>query len=135
MRALAIILLVGVFLRHDTANWLADGSTFSAGAWFYVLGGAWEVMLCGLLLWAVMGYPWTIWRGISSAALLIGMSEGAQIAGCRLAIDDIKAVPIGANLCDHATGLPVGAVMMSGYLLLLCWHIGRAIRERSAGHR
>ena len=134
MRALAIVLLLGVFVRHDTANWLADESRFSAAAWFYMLGGAWEVMLCGLLLWAVMGYPSSLWRNLAAAALMIGISEGAQIAGCRLAVDNIVAIPPGINMCDYVVGMPVGAVMTSLYLLLICWQIGRAFRDRPARH-
>ena len=135
MKAFAVALLVGVFLRHGSANWLSDGSSLSAAAWFYILGGAWEFTLCALLLWVVMGYRWTIWRGLCTAALVIGMLEAAQVSVCRLAISDIRAVPVGVSLCDYATGMPMGAVMMSLYVLLICWHFGRAIRERSARRR
>ena len=135
MRALAIVLLVGVFARHDTANWLADGSRLSPAAWFYVLGGAWEALLCALMLWSVLGYPPALWRNLAAAALVIGISEGAQVATCRLAVEDIRAIPPGINMCDYVAGMPVGAVLTSVYLLLICWQIGRAINGRPAGHR
>lgn len=135
MRTLAIVLLVGVFARHDTANWLADGSALSPAAWFYVLGGAWEATLCALMLWQVMGYPAELWRNLAAAGLLIGISEGVQVSVCRLAVEDIRAIPPGINMCDHIAGMPVGAVMTSLYLLLICWQIGRAIRGRPARHR
>ena len=134
MSRVAVILIIGVFLRHDAANWLASGSRLSPAAWHYILGGAWEVMLCALLLWVVYGYRWSVWRGIASTALVIGMLEGMQISACRLAVDDIRAVPVGMNLCDFRLGLPVGAVMTSLYLIMLAWQVGRAIRERSARH-
>ena len=132
MKQLAIVLLLGVFIRHDTANWIAASSGMSPAAVFYILGGAWEFVLCGLLLWAVCGYYWTIWSGLASAALVIGMIEGAQVSLCRLAIQDIRSVPQGTNLCDYVTGLPVGAVLTTVYVLLICWHFGRFVRERSA---
>jgi len=130
VKALAFVLLLGVFLRHNSGNWLASVSGLSPAAMFYILGGMWEVTLCALLLWLVAAYPWSLWQGIASAGLLIGVAEGFQVFACRLAITDIKAVPRGANLCDFATGFPVGAVTTSIYLLGLCWMIGRAYRGR-----
>lgn len=132
MKALAFVLILGVFIRHDSPNWLAALSGMTPAAVFYILGGMWEVVLCTLLLWLVAGYPYTIWQAIASVALLVGISEGFQMFACRLAIVDIKAVPRGQNLCDFATGFPVGAVTTSLYLLALCWIVGRAYRGRSA---
>ena len=131
MKPLAAALLIGVFARHGAANWLAEGSSLSSAAWFYILGGVWEATLCGLILWAIMGYRWTLWRGLASAGCLIGMMEGSQLAVCRLGITDIKAVPTGVNLCDYWSGFPVGAVAFSLYLLIICWHFGRYVRERA----
>lgn len=131
MKALAFILLIGVFVRHSAHNWLlSDG--YSPAAIYYMLGGMWEATLCLVLAWVAYGYRYSIWRGILTAALFIGALEGFQTTGCRLAITDIKAVPRGANLCDYATGFPVGAVTTSVYLLGLCWMIVRAFRGRSA---
>ena len=133
MKALAFVLLLGVFIRHDSANWLASITGLTPAAMFYILGGLWEFTLCSLLLFMVLGYPYTLWRGLASAGLVIGVLEGFQIFACRLAIADIGAVPMGANLCDFSTGFPVGAVMTSLYLFMICWHFGRAYRGRSAG--
>lgn len=129
MRTLAILLLVAVFARHGLANWLAGEAGLSAAAWFYVLGGAWEAMLCGALAWAILGYRAGLWRSLGLAACAIGALEGAQMAACRLAITDIRAVPAGANLCDFATGLPVGAVAISLYLITICYAIGASLRK------
>ncbi|MFA6168947.1 MAG: hypothetical protein WC700_20140 [Gemmatimonadaceae bacterium] len=131
MRFLALILLAGAFLRHGTANWLAEGSSMSAAAWFYVLGGAWEAVLCAVILLMVYGYHRTIWRVMAATALVIGILEGAQMSVCRLAITDIRAVPAGVNLCDYATGLPVGAVMLTLYLLFICYELGRTLFLRT----
>src|SRR5258707_12817845 len=76
MKWLGPILLVGVFLRHDTAQWLPG---YNPGAWFYILGGAWEVILCSALLLTFHAIP------LLTAALWIGVFEGRQVSVCRLA--------------------------------------------------
>src|SRR5260221_9231923 len=76
MKWLGPILLVGVFLRHDTAQWLPG---YNPGAWFYILGGAWEVILCSALLLTFHAIP------LLTAALWIGILEGAHVSVCRLA--------------------------------------------------
>src|SRR5437870_2954674 len=108
MKWLGPILLVGVFLRHDTSQWLPG---YTPGAWFYVLGGLWEMILCGSLLALIGGYPLAI------AALWIGILEGAQVSTCRLLMTDITKVPRGGNLCDALTGLPIGATMTALYVI------------------
>ena len=131
MKRLALVLLAAIFLRHGAANWLADGSDLSAAAWFYVLGGALEALLCAVILLMIYGYQRTVWRALAAAALLIGIIEGAQISACRLAVDNIRAVPEGMNLCDYATGFPVGAVMFSLYLIFVCYELGRITFKRA----
>jgi len=113
MRAVAIILVVGVFIAHDGANWLADGTRYSPAAVFYMLHGAWGAVLSALLLVVITAAAASVWRDLSIAALVISIIEGVQIPACRLAIADMKAVPRGVSLCDHATGLPVHAVFLS----------------------
>jgi hypothetical protein len=120
-RWLGPILLVGVFLRHDTSQWLPG---YSPQAWFYVLGGLWEIALCVVVLVALPGIP------LLTAAMWIGVLEGSQISTCRLLTADITAVPKGSNLCDHLTGLPIGATMTALYLGIVCWAIGKAWRTR-----
>ena len=122
MRPLAIVLLLGVIFRHTAHRWLPGYSEY---AWFYMLGGIWEFTLCGLILWQVLGYPITRWGRAAIIALIIGMSEAFQMTSCRMCIGDIRDVPTGVNLCDYVTGLPIGAVMMAFYILLISWHIGR----------
>lgn len=116
MQALAAILLVGVFVRHFADKWFAQGSDFSATAWNYVLGGTWEVVLCTVLAFIVAGYRDTIWRAFALLAVTIGALEGAQTSTCRLAIQDIRAVPAGQDLCDFVTGAPVRIAMELIYL-------------------
>ena len=123
MKPLAIVLLLGVIFRHTAARWLPG---YTPAAWGYMLGGAWEFILCGLILWQVLGYPLTKWSRAAIVALIIGMLEALQMTFCRLCIADIREVPTGVNLCDYITGLPIGAVMMGLYILLISWHIGRS---------
>jgi hypothetical protein len=116
MKWLGPILLVGVFVRHDTSSWLPG---YTPAAWFYILGGVWEMILCTVLL-LFLRTP------LAVAALWIGVLEGAQISACRLLTKDYSAVPKWQNLCDHLTGLPVGAIMTGLYLYIVCQAIGKS---------
>src|SRR5882672_9284152 len=109
-RWLGPILLVGVFLRHNTSQWFPG---YSPAAWFYVLGGLWEILLCACVLLAYSHNP------LLAAAMWIGILEGSQVSICRLATKDIDAVH-GQNLCDALTGLPIGATMTGLYVILVC---------------
>lgn len=129
MRLVAIILIVGVFLVHDGANWLADGSRFTPAAVFYMLHGAWGAVLSAALLLVLVAATASVWRDLAIAALVISIIEGLQIPACRLAVSDIKAVPRGMSLCDHVTGLPVHAVLLTLEMLALCWIIGSWLRN------
>lgn len=130
MKFAAIILLIGVVVRHYGIFWLSDLTGFSSQAIIYILSGLWEFVLCGILLFIAYGYRWSIWRGLACSALLIGMVEGLMQSGCRLAVKDVRAAK-GANLCDYATGLPVGAVVASLAIVMIAWHFGRLVRERT----
>src|SRR5258706_188758 len=113
MRWLGPILLIGVFFRHDRSQWLPG---YSPGAWFYIAGGLWEILLCSSLLLTLPA------RQLSTVAMWIGILEGAQVSACRLATTG----PIGkGNLCDNLTGLPIGATMTGLYVILVCWAIGK----------
>jgi hypothetical protein len=118
MKWLGPILLVGVFVRHNTSFWLTG---YSPAAWFYVMGGMWEIVLCSTILFLIRA-PLVI------AAMWIGILEGAQVSICRLATKDIDAVH-GQNLCDAITNLPIGATMTGLYVILVCWAIGKAWRK------
>jgi len=133
MKYVAALLLLGVFFRHSAHNWLAEGSNFSSAAWFYMLGGVWEFVLCGLIaaILSEIGKP-NVWTRLAIAAAFIGMSEGLQTSICRAVTTNISTVPKSANLCDHAAGLPIGAVMFALYFLIICTILGRHYRERSA---
>jgi len=124
MRAVAIILVVGVFVAHDGANWLADGTRYSPAAVFYMLHGAWEAVLSAALLLVLVAVKATVWRDLALGALTISIIEGLQMPTCRLAIADMKAVPRGVSLCDFATGLPVHAVLLTLEVFALLCIIG-----------
>lgn len=124
MKWIACLLLLGVTLRHNGANWLAE-SSFTPAAWFYMLGGLWEVALCAVLMWVLLAAKFSIYRDLALFAMVIGILEGLQVTGCRLLVADISKVPRGASLCDWTTGLPIGATMVSAYVLILCYGILR----------
>lgn len=127
MRFLAAILLIGVFVRHDSAKWLA-GDHYSVAAVFYMLGGAWEVILCATVLLFTFAMHPSLWKSLIQAAMLIGIVEAVQMPVCRLLVTDIRSVPAGMSLCDHVTGLPIGIAVVSIYFLILIWSLGRALR-------
>jgi hypothetical protein len=114
------LLLIAVFVRHDTAQWLPG---YNPQAWFYVLGGMLEITLCITILLLAQATPLLL------AAMWIGILESAQTAVCRLATTDYSAVPKGANLCDALTGWHVGAIMTGVYLFIVCMAIGKEWRH------
>jgi len=115
------VLLVGIFARHNLA-WSLPG--YSPQAWFYILGGMLEILLCSTLLLTLPAQP------LVKAALWIGLLEGAQVSICRLATTG----PIGkdANLCDALTSLSIGATMTGLYVIIVCWAIGKEWRKRDS---
>jgi hypothetical protein len=118
MRWLGPVLLVGVFIRHNTSFWLP---IFSAPEWFYILGGLWETVLCVALL-LLLKNPLAI------AALWIGVMEGSQVTVCGALMGHRRA-PAGMNDCDYLLGWPLGATMTALYLGIICWAIGKAWRK------
>ena len=129
-----MFLLLGVFIRHYSAWWLAEGTYLSPQAMFYVLGGAWEAILCLALLGAVTLAKRSLWRYIAGVAMVVGALEGLQIAICRVAISDIRAVPTNINLCDYLTGLPLGATLAALYLIAIAYGASRYVRTARAGN-
>jgi hypothetical protein len=127
MRWLACALLLGVFVRHDTAFTMAAWIGTSPGVVFYVLGALWEVMLCTTLLGILWAAKRDAWTEIAMAAVTIGIVEAGMVAGCQIALHG--AVPPGMTTCQHVTGIPIGAVVTtleaSTLLALVGWHIAK----------
>ena len=128
MKAIASLLLLGVFIRHDAVTWIASTVGMTPAAIFYILGGIWEAILCAVLLMIFWVAKKSIWRNLAIAAMLIGILEATQVSVCRMAISDIRAVPQGTNLCDFVSGLPIGISLTCLYFLILCWSVGHATR-------
>ena len=126
MRWIAVALLLGVFIRHFTALGLAGVLGFPSRAWFYMLGGAGEILLCAIVLLSVRGFK-EPWRFLAVSAAWIWIVESAQLPICRAMITDMAQVPLDQNLCDYLTGLPIGATMLSLYLLILSYGVGKAL--------
>ncbi len=95
MKWLGPILLVGVFLRHNTSLWMPG---YSSQAWFYILGGLYEILLSAVLM-IFLRHP------LALAALWIGILEGAQISTCRLLTTDMSHYRI-AHRRDDDRALP-----------------------------
>jgi hypothetical protein len=128
---IAIALLLGVFVRHDTALFLAGFLGFPDRAWFYMLGGAGEVLLCTALLPFARGFI-EPWRFLALSGLWIWIIESAQLPICRAAITDMGQVPHGVNLCDFVTDLPIGATMTALYLIVICLGIFAEKRDANS---
>lgn len=105
MRAIAVLLVVGVFLRHDTPFRIAAMTGWTPGGIFYVAGAMWEALLCALLLFFIWNYRASIWRSLGIAAAFIGIAEAAMSAACQMTIT--SQPPPNTFQCDHVTGLPV----------------------------
>lgn len=104
---------------------LAPMFDLSVAGMSYVLGGLWEALLCAGIFLLLENHFRTRWWWIARAAMCMWMIEGASTAVCRLPIKDITKVPMGKDLCDHVTGLPVTATLYVMYLLVLCWGVFR----------
>ena len=120
MRWLGPLLLIGVFARHNL-TWLPG---YSPAEWFYVLGGVWELVLCAAL------FPFLSTSSLATAALWIGILEGAQVAVCG-ALMGHRRPPEGVPECDYLSGLPIGATMTALYVILVCMAIGKEWRAGS----
>lgn len=116
MKWLGPFLLICVFLRHDTSYLMAGLLHLTPGAWFTIMGGLLEIILCSLML-LLLPLP-----TLAVTALWIGILEGAQIAACRPFISDISRVQ-NENLCDYVTGWPVGYLMTFAELGVVGWAI------------
>jgi len=119
------VLLLAIAARHFGAASLAPMFGLPPQGMFHVLGGALEVVVCGVIGVLLLTQRPSRARRLAHSAVAVGMVEGAQIVGCRLAIPDLSLVPRGANLCDHVTGLPVSATVVSLYVVILCWGVCR----------
>ena len=133
LRWIAFVLLIGVFIRHWTAWWLAEGTYLSPQAMFYILGGVWETILCLVILGALCMVERSVWRYIAGIAMIVGALEGAQIAVCRAVTVDISIVPKHVNLCDYLIGLPLGATLAALYLIAIAYGVGKYLRTVRAG--
>lgn len=107
MKWIGPVLLVGVFARHNLA-WSLPG--YNPQAWFYMLGGLWEILLCSILLLTLPALP------LVRVAISIGILEGAQVTLCRLATTG--PLPKG-NLCDALLGFPLGPWLTGFYIILI----------------
>ena len=108
MKWLGPLLLLGVFVRHNTPSWLPG---YTPPEWFYLLGGIWEASLCAALM-LFLRTPLAI------VALWIGISEGTQVAVCGAAMGHARA-PIGVNECDYLLGFPLGPWLTGFYIILI----------------
>jgi hypothetical protein len=121
VRVIAIILIVAVWIRHGAIYTLSG--LFGVYPWEmnWYLGGAWEAVLAAVAALLLLACPPSLWRNLGMGACAIAVNESAQSVGCGLFINDIRDVPPRTDLCDHLTGLPVGRVTMTVYLMIVCY--------------
>ena len=106
MRWMALALAC-VIPAHYGAKWLAQVLDTYPWAAFFMLQGAWTVVLSACLLIFFIAAKCTIWRDICIAALVISIIEGCEIPLCGLLVNDFALIPRGVNTCDYVTGWPV----------------------------
>lgn len=123
MKSVAALLIVLALATYGGSRWLGGVLGYPSAGMAYILQGIWSATLCAVLLGIFLQYRRTVATGVVLLALFVGVSEGLQMSVCRLAITDMSAVPKGTNLCDHLTGLPIGAAMMGVYILALCYFL------------
>lgn len=127
------MLLAGVFIRHFGYWWLAEGTRFSPKAMFYILGGAWETILCLTLLGAFIVTERSVWRYIAIAAMIVGALEGFQIAACQFVVVTNANTPANTNICDYLMGVPLGPTLAALYLIAIAYGVSKYIRTARAG--
>ena len=119
MKHVAYVLLIGVFIRHDTSLWLADLTGKKASLIFYALGGLWEAMLASVIWLLIADRKAAAYKHLAVLGCIFAISEGLQMSVCR-----VLAEPGKGNLCDSLTGLPVGATLTSLYTFNVCYFSG-----------
>lgn len=130
MNWIGALLLILVALRHHTSQVLAQSLPISAPGIFYIQGGLWEALLCGVVAVFLWGQRVTIWRQMGLAAMAIGIIEGLQMSACRSLVVSMADVPKGVNICDHVTGKPVAATLMWLEIFMVCALLGRKNAKR-----
>jgi hypothetical protein len=136
VRYVAAVLLIGVFMRHNSAYWLSAATGHTPQGIFLIMGGLWEILLCGVLLPIVWATEKSVWREFALAALAICVIEALQVSTCRALIIDQRVVPAGVPLCDYLVGLPfgraipIGEAIMATYTFVLCFIAVKEIRCR-----
>lgn len=127
MRWLACALLLAVSMRHNSAFWVADMLQTTPAAVSYVMGGLLEVILGLAIASLLLTFAASVWRNLALVAAAIAVIEGSQMAVCRVLITDIRQLPPNTTLCDFVTGIPIGSVISTMYVLAVCFIVGREI--------
>lgn len=128
MKLIACALLVAVFVRFGAVHTMASASGFTPQAIDYIAGGFFVMVLAAVIIQLTRTHAVSLWRSLILLGASITIVEGAQVAGCRLAITDIRMVPRGTNLCDYVAGFPIGYALFTFYLVLACYILGRGAR-------
>lgn len=114
MKSVALLLMAGMILRHNSANVLAPVFGTHPGWVFYVLGGLWEIVLAFVIaLFAVKEAP-SKWKTLIYAVCAAFAIEGLLMFACA---------PFASSgpLCTNATGIPIEATTSTLYLVVFFW--------------
>jgi hypothetical protein len=107
---LAALLLIGVFLRHHTAHQISAWTGWTANIVYYVEGGLFEVLLCGVLATCLLASRRSLGRDLALVALGIGAVEGLLMALFQMF--KTSRPPPGVNTGDWITGLPLTPILI-----------------------
>ena len=117
---LACALLLGVFVADFSWRWMG-GTRYSTFGLWYILQNAWVVILCLTNVIFLSVTKRSLSRDIAIYACGIGVIQGAKDSLCRLMVEDPKKIPIGVDVGDFVTGLPLQATLVAIYSLMLAY--------------
>jgi hypothetical protein len=117
---LASLLLLGVFVADFSWRWLG-GTRYSTFGLWYILQNAFVVLLCITNVIFLSVTKRSLSRDIAIYACGIGAIQGAKDSLCRLMIEDPKKIPVGVDVGDFLTGLPLQATLVAVYSLMLTY--------------
>jgi len=117
---LAGVLLVGAFFANVGWRWL-ESERFSTYAIFYMMQQSWVVILCLTNVIFISVTKRSLSRDVAILACGIGAVQGFKDAICRFFITDPKLIPVGVDVGDFLTGLPLQTTLIAIYSLLLAY--------------
>lgn len=125
LAAVAVLLLAGIFLRHDSSFVIAAVTDRAPRDIFHIAGGLLEIELLAIimvLLYLLIRFVPTnihtqFWYALAQLVCFIGIIEGLMVSGCTMFLREYP--PPGVTVCTHVTGWEIGWWVKGGELIAL----------------